>query len=129
MAWDEIEVPKEIRLFMLEDAEETKLGQKNGANKQYRYGNLHIREYGDKYLVHMDKFDPRKNPLAHIVFDAPEVIIGLAVAAIGGSKVASEIYKRNKNSNPKNVSLLTGFLTSIALGYLGYSITKNAKDF
>ena len=29
---------------MLEDAEETILGQKNGADKQYRYGNLHIRD-------------------------------------------------------------------------------------
>jgi len=28
MIWDEIEVPKEIRPFMLEEAEETKLGQK-----------------------------------------------------------------------------------------------------
>ena len=28
---DEIEVPKELREFMLEDAEETVLGQKNGA--------------------------------------------------------------------------------------------------
>ena len=31
MTGDEIEVPKEVREFMLEDAEETILGQKNGA--------------------------------------------------------------------------------------------------
>jgi len=43
MIWDEIEIPKEVRHFMLEGAEETVLGQKNGAKKQYRYGNLHIR--------------------------------------------------------------------------------------
>ena len=54
MTWDEIEVPKEIRPFMLDGVEETKLGQKRLANKQYRYGNLHIREYDDKYIVHMD---------------------------------------------------------------------------
>ena len=41
MSENEIEVPKELREFMLEKAEETFLGQKNGANKQYRYGNLH----------------------------------------------------------------------------------------
>jgi hypothetical protein len=28
MTWDEIEVPKEIRPFMLDEAEDTKLGQK-----------------------------------------------------------------------------------------------------
>ena len=33
MPEDEIEVPKELREFMLEDAEETLLGQKNGAQK------------------------------------------------------------------------------------------------
>jgi hypothetical protein len=43
MTRDEIEVPKELREFMLEGAEETTLGQKNGAKKQFRYGNLHIR--------------------------------------------------------------------------------------
>ena len=63
MPGDEIEVPKELREFMLEEAEETILGQKNGALKQYRYGNLHIREYDDKFLVHTDKIDPRVNPL------------------------------------------------------------------
>ncbi|HSD05536.1 MAG TPA: hypothetical protein VLB45_07305 [Nitrosopumilaceae archaeon] len=129
MTWDEIEVPKEVRPFMLEEAEETRLGQKNGANKQYRYGNLHIREYDDKFLIHMDKVDPRKNPLGHLVFDAPEVLIGLATAAIGGKKVASEIYKLQKNTkHAKHVSLVTGFLASIALGYVGYSLTKKAKD-
>ena len=34
MSWDEIEIPKELREFMLEEAELTSLGQKNGANKK-----------------------------------------------------------------------------------------------
>ena len=126
MTWDEIEVPKEIRPFMLEYAEETKLGQKNGAKKQYRYGKLRIREYDDKYLVHMDKVDPRKDPIGHLIFDAPEVLIGLATAAIGGEKIASKIYK---NKNSKSLSLITGFLSSVALGYAGYSLTKKIKNF
>ena len=126
MSWDEIEVPKEIRPFMLEQAEETKLGQKNGAKKQYRYGNLHIKEYDDKYLVHTDKVDPRKDPMGHLIFDAPEVLIGLVTAAIGGKKVASQIYK---NQNSTSLSLVTGFLASMALGYIGYSLTKRLKNF
>ena len=126
MTWDEIEVPKEIRPFMLEDAEETKLGQKNGANKQYRYGKLHIREYEDKYLIHMDNVDPRKDPLGHLIFDAPEVLVGLASAAIGGKKIASQIYKNQKS---KNLSLVTGSLASLAFGYIGYYLTKKVKNF
>jgi len=130
MTWDEIEVPKEIRPFMLEEAEETKLGQKKDANMQYRYGNLHIREYDDKYLLHMDKIDPRKNPLGHLVFDAPEVLVGLATAAFGGRNIASHVYKMQKNSNEaRGISLITGFLASVALGYLGYSLTKALKKF
>ena len=129
MTWDEIEVPKEIRPFMLEQAEETRLGQKNGANKQYRYGNLHIREYDDKYLIHTDKVDPRKDPVSHLIFDAPEVLVGLATATIGGKNIASQIYKIQKDSKSKNLSLVTGFLASIALGYIGYSLTKKIKNF
>ena len=129
MTWDEIEVPKEIRPFMLEQAEETKLGQKNGANKQYRYGNLHIREYADKYLIHIDKVDPRKDPIGHLIFDAPEVLVGLATAAIAGKKTALQIYKFYKDSKSRNLSIVTGFLSSIALGYVGYSLTKKIKNF
>lgn len=125
----EIEIPKEIRPFMLEGAEETTLGNKNGAKKQFRYGNLHIREYEDKFLVHMDKVDPRKNPLGHLVFDAPEVLIGLASAAVGGSKVASYINKKQKDSKfSKQDSTVTGLLSSLVFGYLAFTLTKKIKN-
>ena len=102
MPGDEIEVPKELREFMLEGAEETFLGQKNGANKQYRYGNLHIREYDDKFLVHNDRIDPRKDPIGHLVYDAPEVLIGLACAMFGCAKIAKSVF----NNNSKRMSLI-----------------------
>lgn len=128
MVWEEIEIPKELGPFMLEKAEETSLGQKNGAKKQYRYGNLHIREYDDKFLVHMDKVDPRENPLGHLVLDSPEILIGLASAAIGGRKVASYIYKNQKNSIfVKQSSTISGLIASLVFGYLGYSISKRIK--
>ncbi|QLH07737.1 hypothetical protein [Nitrosopumilus ureiphilus] len=123
MPRDEIEVPKELREFMLEEAEETFLGQKNGANKQYRYGNLHIREYNEKFLVHTDKIDPRKDPVGHLVHDAPEILIGLVCAIFSGSQV---IKKLDKNSKKK--SLASGLLLSIICGYLGYSTTKKLKN-
>ena len=126
---EEIEIPKELRPFMLDKAEETFLGQKNGANKQYRYGNLHIREYDDKFLVHMDKIDPRKDPLAHLVFDAPEVLVGIASAVIGGAKIASHIYKNQKNSiYTKQSTTLFGIVGSLVFGYLGYFVSKKMKN-
>ena len=124
MSWDEIEVPKELREFMPDKAELTKLGQKNGANKQYRFGNLHIREYDDRFLVHTDKVDPRRDPLGHLIHDAPEVLVGLACAAFGGPKVASSLFKNSK----KNNSILSGLVASILAGYIGYSVSKKIKD-
>jgi len=130
MTWDEIEIPKEVRHFMPEDAEETVLGQKNGATKQYRYGNLHIREYDNKYLVHMDKVDPRQDPIGHLVRDAPEIIIGVASGIIAGKKVASSIYKLQKNIPlSKSTSILAGLVASAIAGYASYSLVKKLKEF
>ena len=124
MPRDEIEVPKELREFMLDGAEETILGQKNGAKKQYRYGNLHIREYDDKFLVHTDKIDPRKDPLGHLVFDAPEVLIGLACAIFGGSKIAKNFIDKNKTKSATPI-----LLSSIISGYVGYYVSKKIKTY
>ena len=125
MPGDEIEVPKELREFMLEEAEETILGQKNGAKKQYRYGNLHIREYNDKFLVHTDKIDPRVNPLGHLVHDAPEVLIGLACGIFTGINSAKNFSKNNS----KKISLANVLSSSIMSGYLAYTTTKKIKKY
>ncbi|QDI89015.1 hypothetical protein Nisw_05490 [Candidatus Nitrosopumilus sp. SW] len=125
MPFGEIEVPKELREFMIDGAEETILGQKNGALKQYRYGNLHIREYDDKFLVHTDKIDPRKDPIGHLVYDAPEVLIGLACAIFGGSKIAKSVF----NNNSKKLSLTSGLVSSVLSGYIGYVASKKIKDY
>lgn len=123
MPGNEIEVPKEIREFMLDGAEETKLGQQNGASKQYRYGNLHIREYDDKFLVHTDRIDPRKDPLGHLIFDAPEVLVGLVCATFGGSQIAKTLQKS------KGSAVTLGLLSSIISGYIGYMASKKIKDY
>ena len=125
MPGDEIEVPKELREFMFEEAEETNLGQKNGAQKQYRYGNLHIREYNDKFLVHTDKIDPRVNPLGHLVYDAPEVLIGIACGIFTGVNTA----KKFSNKNSKKISLANVLASSLISGYLGYTTTKKIRKY
>ena len=122
MPGDEIEVPKELREFMLEEAEETILGQKNGALKQYRYGNLHIREYDDKFLVHTDKIDPRVNPIGHLVYDAPEVLIGIACGIFTGINTA-------KKPSSKKLSIANVLTSSLMSGYLAYETTKKIKKY
>lgn len=130
MSWDEIEIPKEVRQFMLEDVKETVLGQKNGAKKQYRYGNLHIREYADKYLVHMDKIDPRQDPMGHLIHDAPEILIGIASGIFAGRKLASTIHKSQKTKPLTNgTSFFAGLVASAIVGYTSYSLIKKFKEF
>ena len=125
----EIEVPKNLRQFMLEGAEETNLGDKKGARKQFRYGNLHIREYDDKFTVHSDKIDTRKNPLGHLLVDEPEVLVGLAGAAIGGLAIGAYIYKMKKDSPIKTPqSIISGLAASLATGYASYIISKKLKE-
>ena len=125
MPGNEIEVPKELREFMLEEAEETILGQKNGAYKQYRYGNLHIREYDDKFLLHSDKVDPRKDPIGHLVYDAPEILIGLACAIFGGSQIAKKFF----NKKSKKLTFTSVLISSMVSGYIGYITTKKIKNY
>lgn len=121
----EIEVPKELREFMPDAAEETHLGQKNGAARQYRYGRLHIREYGDRYLVHTDRVDPREDPLGHLVRDAPEVLVGLGCAILGGKKIASIIHK---NSSSRKLSAAAGLASAVPLGCAVYYVARAVKE-
>jgi len=90
-----IVVPKSVRPII--EFKETMIGGKKGARKQYRYGKLHIREYDTYYTVHMDKVDPLRNPLGHLVVDAPEYIAGAAAAALVGRRVGMAVYEKRKN--------------------------------
>ena len=90
---------------------------------------MHIREYNDKFTVHSDKVDPRKNPLGHLLIDAPEVLIGLAGAAIGGAAIGNYIYKLRKDSPFRRPqSLVGGLITSLVTGYASYLLTKKLKE-
>ncbi len=80
----EIELPIELKRIILDGAEETKLGDRKGAAKQYRKGNLHIREYEDKFTVHTDRVDPRDDPIGHLIYDPKYGLLGRAGAPLGG---------------------------------------------
>lgn len=62
----------------------TVLGYPRGSQRQYRYGNLHIREYEDCVTIHEDRFDPRTEPLQHILHEAPEILASAACGAVVG---------------------------------------------
>lgn len=122
-------IPKSVRPII--DYTETKLGSKNGAEKQYRYGTLHIREYENYYSVHMDKVDPRINPIGHLLKDAPEYIICGIMASTIGLKVGTAFYKKKKIEENDNQlkALPLGIITGILAGTTTYITTYYLHNF
>ena len=122
-------IPKSVRPII--DYTETNLGSKKGAEKQYRYGTLHIREYENYYSVHMDKVDPRINPIGHLLKDAPEYIICGIMSSTIGLKVGTEFYKKRKREENDNhlKALPLGIITGILAGTTTYITTYYLHNF
>ena len=117
-------VPKSVRPII--EYEETGFGSKKYSIRQYRYENLHIREYDDYYSIHMDKIDPRIDPAGHLLIDAPEYLISSILAIIIGSTV-SKTYCRKYNKNRQYSqlrSLINGLKMGIVAGTATFVITQ-----
>jgi len=128
---EEIRVPKEAREFVPDWAEETVLGEPQGSRRQYRYGNLHIREYDDCYTVHADRVDPRRDPLGHLIRDAPEVLIGagcgLAAGALAYAASRSIGGSSRNGSGGTGRPLLAAAAAAAASGYASYAAAKEIR--
>ncbi|HET7149663.1 MAG TPA: hypothetical protein VFI73_14340 [Candidatus Nitrosopolaris sp.] len=118
-------VPKSVRPII--DYEETFFGTKKGAKKQFRYGKLHIREYKDYYIVHMDKVDPAKDPMGHLLIDAPEflaaTIAGLKAAKQAGCTVHTEKKGNNALAEGLRAACLAGTVAATS-SYIVVSVIK-----
>jgi hypothetical protein len=99
-------VPKDVRPTI--DYEETHLGNKKGAKRQFRYKNLHIREYSGYYTVHIDRVDPRKDLFGHLLIDAPEFLVGIISAISIGKLIGSVVddSKRVEDDNKESNCLM-----------------------
>jgi hypothetical protein len=116
----DIIVPKAVRPII--DLKETPLGSKKGANKQYRCGNLHIRDYDTHYTVHMDRVDPSSNPLGHLLVDAPEYLAGATAAFIVGRRLGTMVYNMRKKGGK---STKDAFIDAVLAGYIAGSAAGN----
>ena len=78
---EELSISKEVLQELPEDFKETSLGEIRDAIRQYRGPcGLHVREYDDRFVIHRDIADPRKDPIGHLLFDAPETSLALTTA-------------------------------------------------
>ena len=126
----DIIVPKAVRPII--DYHETYLGDKKRSKRQFRYGNLHIREYDDVYTIHVDKIDPRKDPLAHLLLDAPEYLIGILSAVSVGKKVGYAVYngRRAEGKNQRialNDGITAGYIAASVAGTASYIVSDAIK--
>jgi len=119
-------IPKSVRPII--SYEETFLGNKKGANKQFRYGKLHIREYDDHYVVHMDKVDPSKDPVGHLLIDAPEYLVA-TVAGLKAAKQAGDAVHTQKRGGTSVLSAacLAGTVAA-TFSYILTSVVKEVVD-
>ncbi|MXX21388.1 MAG: hypothetical protein F4Y82_03620 [Cenarchaeum sp. SB0665_bin_23] len=120
MGWN-IRLPKYTKEVFPEWFEETWLGHLNGAQRQYRYGRMHILEYEDYLDVHIDMVDPRSNPVGHVIRDAPEVIVGVACGALGGLYMGRKTYR---HTNSKMASVVLGLAVGGVCFVAGMKATK-----
>jgi hypothetical protein len=123
-------VPKSVRPII--GLKETAIGNKKGAKKQYRYGNLHIREYDNHYALHMDRVDPLQNPLGHLLVDAPEYVAGAAAAILVGRKVGATIYNKRKQEGMSSKdaaidAMIAGYVAGSSAGRLAFDTTNSIK--
>ena len=126
-------VPKSVRPII--EYSPTALGEGCGALRQFRAGKLHIREYDSYYSVHSDKVDPLKDPLGHLIFDAPEYLVGMLSGFSIYSTLKEKSIKRSKNTikNSKSFSDIgvkedpAPYLAGIFAAYTGYALTKSIK--
>ena len=125
-----IVVPKAVRPII--DIDETALGTKQGARRQYRYGRLHIRDYDTHYTVHMDRVDPRVSPVGHLLSDAPEYVVGAVAAALAARQVGTAVYKKRKKDGKAARdaavdAIIAGCIAGSAAGRFAFSVTKKVK--
>jgi hypothetical protein len=115
-----IRISKEVLPELPSDYEETELGDKRGASKQYRNLNVHVREYDDSYTIHIDRADPRRDPLGHLLKDAPETVAAFATSLYFAKRSLDRAGSKQKDVG-ENQSVLRFSLLSFLSSFIAMS--------
>jgi hypothetical protein len=85
---------------------------------------LHAYEMDDGWKVHRDQFDPVENPIGHVIFDAPEVVLGFIGAAIAGLLTwwVMDRRQRTKSDEDRNpwIPVAVAIFAAVVAGALLY---------
>jgi hypothetical protein len=123
-------IPKAVRPII--DLKETPFGSRKGARSQYRYGTLHIRDYGSHYSVHLERVDPMRNPLGHLLVDAPEYLAAATAALIVGRRLGTTVYNMRKKQGKSTTdaaidAVMAGYVAGSSAGNLFFNMTNSLK--
>lgn len=78
---DELPYPSQKFKFekMIGEPEGQEADFRRNVGKKY---SLHVKVFKDHFEIHRDKYHPKKNPLKHLLFDAPEIIAAIVMGII-----------------------------------------------
>jgi hypothetical protein len=124
-------VPKAVRPII--GPKEPLLGNKKGANKQYRCDGFHIRDYGTHCTVHMDRVDPLSSPLGRLLVDVPEYLAGATATFIVGRRLSTTTHKICKEEGKKTkdtvvAAVLAGYIADSATGNLVFKTATSSLE-
>lgn len=57
---------------------------------------VHVLEYEDCYKIHVDRYDPSKKPVQHLIKDSPKTGAAIALAGIGILMAARALTRSRK---------------------------------
>jgi len=85
MAFGKIDLPKSIGSPMDSGIFYRSVGKIRGQIRDYRASvdgatfGIHVVEFLDRYEVHVDRFDPYKKPLEHLIVDSPDTLMKIPI--------------------------------------------------
>ena len=92
---------------------------------------MHVKEYDEYYNVHRDRVDPKYDPLGHLIYDSPEVIVAVGVGILSGYEAATNHYRNVENSSehPLLESIIVGILSTANTGVSVYQSGKRFREW
>ncbi len=112
MKSDELRISKSVLPSLPEGYEETRLGDPRGSRRQFRgRSGIHVREYPDEYVIHVDRVDPRRDPFGHLVRDSPETLVSVVAGLLAAGKVGNSGHPlRERKATDSRTGVLAFFL-------------------
>jgi hypothetical protein len=87
---------------------------------------VHVREYEDEFLVHLDRIDPRSRPLRHLMMDSPETLISIAAGLFLAAR-STKSPLRERRVRPFSGGILRFLLVFFATNGLVRLLKKEKK--